>query len=37
MIYARPIFNTDCNSPVIDLVDNFVEFRFLENTPSSSP
>ena len=32
VIYARPIFNTDYNSPVIDLVDNFVEFRFLENT-----
>lgn len=32
VIYARPVFNADYNSPVLDLVDNFIEFRFLENT-----
>ena len=32
VIYARPAFNSDYNSPVIDLVDNSIEFRYLENT-----
>ncbi|MBL7981160.1 MAG: DUF4835 family protein [Flavobacteriales bacterium] len=32
VIYARPVFGTDYNSPVIDLVDNQVSFNFLENT-----
>ncbi|MCB9170154.1 MAG: DUF4835 family protein [Flavobacteriales bacterium] len=30
--YSRPVFGTDYMSPVIDLVDNDVEFTFLENT-----
>ena len=32
LIYARPVFNTDYNSPVIDLKDEDLEFSFLENT-----
>jgi hypothetical protein len=32
VIYVRPVFGTDYNSPVIDLVDNNVQFNFLENT-----
>ena len=32
IIYARPVFGSDYNSPVIDLVDNNVQFNFLENT-----
>jgi len=30
--YSRPVHGTDYMSPVIDLVDNDVEFNFLENT-----
>ncbi|MCB0794938.1 MAG: DUF4835 family protein [Flavobacteriales bacterium] len=30
--YARPVFGTDYNTPVIDLIDNDVDFTFLENT-----
>lgn len=32
VIYARPVFGSDYNSPIIDLVDNQVSFNFLENT-----
>ncbi|HQW05161.1 MAG TPA: DUF4835 family protein [Flavobacteriales bacterium] len=32
VIYARPIYGTDYNSPIIDLVDQNVQFNFLENT-----
>ena len=32
VIYARPVYGTDYTSPIIDLVDNNVEFNFLENT-----
>ncbi|MBX2979321.1 MAG: DUF4835 family protein [Flavobacteriales bacterium] len=32
VIYSRPIFGSDYNSPVLDLVDNQVQFNFLENT-----
>jgi hypothetical protein len=32
VIYARPVYGTDYNSPVIDLVDDQVQFNFLENT-----
>ena len=32
IIYARPVYGTDYNSPVIDLLDNDVAFNFLENT-----
>jgi hypothetical protein len=32
VIYARPVFSADYNSPVLDLVDNQVSFNFLENT-----
>lgn len=32
IIYARPVFGADYNSPVIDMVDNDVQFNFLENT-----
>ena len=32
VIYVRPIYGTDYNSPVLDLVDNNVQFNFLENT-----
>lgn len=32
VIYARPVFGTDYNSPILDLVDNQVQFNFLENT-----
>ncbi|MBK7752412.1 MAG: DUF4835 family protein [Flavobacteriales bacterium] len=32
LIYARPVFNTDYNSPEIDLKDEDLEFSFLENT-----
>jgi len=32
VIYARPVFGADYNSPVLDLVDNQVSFNFLENT-----
>jgi hypothetical protein len=32
VIYARPVFGADYNTPVLDLVDNQVSFNFLENT-----
>lgn len=32
VIYARPVYGTDYNTPVLDLVDNNVQFNFLENT-----
>ncbi len=32
VIYARPVYGTDYNSPILDLVDNQVQFNFLENT-----
>jgi hypothetical protein len=30
VIYARPVFGTDYNTPILDLVDNNVEFQYLE-------
>jgi hypothetical protein len=30
VIYSRPAFGTDYNSPVMDLVDNNVQFQYLE-------
>jgi len=32
VIYARPVFGADYNTPILDLVDNQVQFNFLENT-----
>ncbi|MBX2971779.1 MAG: DUF4835 family protein, partial [Flavobacteriales bacterium] len=32
VIYARPVYGTDYNTPILDLVDNQVQFNFLENT-----
>lgn len=32
VIYARPVYGTDYNTPILDLVDNSVQFNFLENT-----
>jgi hypothetical protein len=32
VIYARPVFGADYNSPILDLVDNSIQFNFLENT-----
>jgi hypothetical protein len=32
VIYARPVYGTDYNSPILDLVDEQVKFNFLENT-----
>lgn len=32
VIYARPVYGTDYNSPILDLVDDQVQFNFLENT-----
>ncbi|HRH69637.1 MAG TPA: DUF4835 family protein [Flavobacteriales bacterium] len=32
VIYARPVFGTDYNTPIIDLVDNNIQFNYLENT-----
>ncbi len=32
VIYARPVFNTDYSSTVINLLDNDVEFQYLQNT-----
>jgi hypothetical protein len=32
VIYARPVYGTDYNSPILDLVDNNMQFNFLENT-----
>ena len=30
VIYSRPVFGTDFDSPVLDLVDNHFEFQYLE-------
>lgn len=32
VIYARPVYGTDYNTPILDLLDNQVQFNFLENT-----
>ena len=32
VIYARPVYGSDYNTPILDLVDNQVQFNFLENT-----
>lgn len=32
VIYARPVYGTDYNSPILDLVDDQFQFNFLENT-----
>jgi hypothetical protein len=32
VIYARPVYGTDYTSPILDIVDNQVQFNFLENT-----
>lgn len=32
VVYSRPIYGTDYLSPVVDILDNNVEFQFLENT-----
>lgn len=32
VIYARPVFGADYNTPLLDLVDTQVGFNFLENT-----
>ncbi len=32
VIYGRPVYGSDYNSPMLDLVDNQVQFNFLENT-----
>jgi len=32
VIYSRPVYGADYNSPMLDLVDNQVGFNFLENT-----
>lgn len=32
VIYSRPVYGTDYLSPVVDILDNNVEFSFLENT-----
>ncbi|MBK7383167.1 MAG: DUF4835 family protein [Flavobacteriales bacterium] len=32
IIYARPVYGTDYNTPILDLVDDQVQFQFLENT-----
>ena len=32
VIYSRPVYGADYNSPVLNLVDNQVVFNFLENT-----
>jgi hypothetical protein len=32
VIYARPVYGTDYNSPILDMVDNSIQFNFLENT-----
>ena len=31
VIYARPVYGTDYNTPILDLVDNNFPFNFLEN------
>ncbi len=32
VIYSRPVFGTDYYSPVVDILDNNIQFTFLENT-----
>lgn len=32
VIYSRPVYGTDYYSPVVDILDNNVQFTFLENT-----
>lgn len=32
VIYSRPVYGTDYLSPVLDILDNQVEFSFMENT-----
>lgn len=32
VIYSRPVYGTDYHSPVVDILDNYVQFSFLENT-----
>jgi hypothetical protein len=32
VIYSRPVYGTDYLSPVLDILDNNIEFDFLENT-----
>lgn len=32
VIYSRPVYGTDYLSPVVDILDNNLEFSFLENT-----
>ncbi|MEZ4740120.1 MAG: DUF4835 family protein [Flavobacteriales bacterium] len=32
VIYARPVYGTDYNTPILDLVDVDVQFNYLENT-----
>ncbi len=32
VIYSRPVFGTDYLSPVIDILDNNIQFQFVENT-----
>ena len=32
VIYARPVFGSDYNSPILDLLDNNMQFNYLENT-----
>lgn len=32
VIYARPVFGSDYTSPILDMVDNNIQFNFLENT-----
>lgn len=32
VIYARPVFGTDYNTPILDLLDNNIQFNYLENT-----
>ncbi len=32
VIYARPVYGSDYNSPILDMVDNNIQFNFLENT-----
>ncbi len=32
LIYARPVYGTDYNTPILDLVDQYVAFNYLENT-----
>ena len=32
VIYSRPVFGTDYLSPVMDILDNNIQFQFVENT-----